>query len=102
MKALVFSEQIDFDSQEVTSVILVPNATPKIHDLQDLHNQFVQKKINKELLPELGDKAKLKNGNFSNLYFRSVDKFIKDKKYDFESWVIKTYKGKIIKFESNF
>jgi hypothetical protein len=102
MKALVFKEQIDYDIVEVKHVLMVSEKTPCMEDLQRQHRILVDKKIKDKKDFGLGKKAESKNGSKTHAYGKAVQNFIKDKKLDFISWVIKTHKAKPIKFEESW
>jgi hypothetical protein len=99
MKALVFKVQVDYEIVEVKHVLMVSEKTPSMEELQKQHNIFLFNKIKSKKDFGLGKRAENKSGCKTAAYGKAVEKFMKDKKLDFISWVIKKHNAKPIKFE---
>ena len=103
MKAIVFNREdgmYDTYTEYVVKILMVHDKTPSVKELERLWGVFIQKK----LLPLQNSNPQFKDGRDGSLtrrYWKAQEKFIKDNKIDFYSWVKKKYKGRDITFEES-
>ena len=102
MKAIVFKKSKGYDEgDEVTHVLLVPNNTPSIDEIENNYYAFMRKK-NVEIEDELkraNIKYKTKGGSYMKIFFTKLDELTRAKKFDLPSWTKKKYNGRFVNFE---
>ena len=109
MKALVLTQFNEGEEQEVTHVIMVPNSSPSLEEIQKEYYKFHHKKLEqvanrleqiRKGAPRISVPVRTKDGHYSQHFLNRFDEEKRQKKFDFPSWIVKTYKGKMVNFES--
>jgi hypothetical protein len=113
MKAFVFKKgrgQYPEDGEEVTHVILVPNNSPSLEEVERAYNKFHHKKMEqvsnqlerlRKSVPRTGIPIKTKEGHYTQHFLNRFEEMKRQKGFDMQSWIIKKYKGKLLTFEAN-
>lgn len=111
MKALVFSKGVSGfseDGTEVTHVILVPDKSPSLSEMQKEYYKFHSKKLEQVSVklekirkgaPRIGVPTKNNDGHYSQHFLNRFEELKRKEKFDLQSWIIKKYKGRLINFE---